>query len=373
MNGHLSLLAALIAERANEIIGQWKAEVCKLPCAKDLDEPLLLDHMPQLLKELSMALTEASSLSILELRRHNSAVEHGAIRFQLGFDIEEVVAEFALLRAVLQDFAERSGVDISRSVNLTVNLVIDKAIAVSLETYVRQQAEERERKRQEYLSFLVHDLKTPISAIATATSIIDQHLAPECRASKVNDMLDIVRRNASRLSKRVLEIINEENQPRSLIGEGPPLKLDIREIDVWPIADRLVRDCQPIAESRGTKIHNQVPSNLRVNADTGLLIEIFQNLVSNALKYTNNGEIVIGGEDSPNWVVFWVRDTGTGIPSERIEEIFRKGTVDPDIAESTGLGLAIVEKAVQLLRGEISVESAPGAGSSFQIKFPKHE
>jgi signal transduction histidine kinase len=170
-----------------------------------------------------------------------------------------------------------------------------------------------------------------------------------------------------------MEIINEENRLQSLIGEAPRLKIDIREIDVWPIAERLVRDCQPIAESRGTRIHNQVPSNLRVNADTELMTEIFQNLVSNALKYTNNGEIVIGGEDSPNWVVFWVRDTGTGIPSERIEGIFRKGTVDPDIAESTGLGLAIVEKAVHLLRGEVSVESALGAGTSFQMKFPKHD
>jgi len=371
MNDNLSCLATLIGERANEIIAQWKTEVCKLPCAKNVDDPLLLDHMPQMLKELAMALTEASNLSILEMRGHQSAVDHGAIRFRLGFDIEEVIAEFGLLRAVLQDFAERWGVDISGSVNLTVNRVIDKAVAVSLRTYVRQQTDERERKRQEYLSFVVHDLKTPISAIATATSIIDQHLSPGCRPSKVNDMVDIVRRNASRLSKRVMEIIKEESRLQSLISDAPPMKLDIRKIDVWPIAERLARECQPLAESRGTKILNQVPSNLRVNADAELLTEIFQNLVSNALKYTSDGEIVIGGEDLPNWVEFWVRDTGTGIPSERIEQIFRKGTTDPEIAESTGLGLTMVGKAVELLRGEISVQSAPGAGSCFEMKIPK--
>ena len=373
MNEDLNRLAALIEERPNEIIDQWKTIACKFPGACHLDEPLLLDHMPQLLSELSASLTEAQRLSIFEMRAHESAIEHGAVRFSLGFDIEEVIAEFGLLRDVTQEFAERHGVNISGGVNVTVNRVIDKAIAVSLRTYIAQQTQEIERKRQDYLSFLVHDLKTPISAIATAAAIIDQHLGSEHTPPKVNDMVDIVRRNASRLNKRVMEIINEENRLQSLIGEAPPLKVDIREIDVWPIAERLVRDCQPIAESRGTRIHNQVPSNLRVNADTELMIEIFQNLVSNALKYTNNGEIVIGGEDSPNWVAFWVRDTGTGIPTERIEGIFRKGTVDPDIAESTGLGLAIVEKAVQSLRGEISVQSTPGAGTSFQMKFPKHE
>jgi signal transduction histidine kinase len=327
--------------------------------------------MPQLLEEMSAALIEAQSLSILDMRAHKSAIEHGAIRFKLGFDIEEVIAEFGLLREVMQDFAELAAVNISGPVNLTVNRVIDKAIAVSLQTYVQQQTQEAERKRQEYLSFLVHDLKTPISAITTAISIIDEQFDPECRPSKVNDMVDIVRRNATRLNKQVMEIINEENRVQSMIADAPSLKLELRSVDVWPIAERLAQDCQPIADAQGTTIYNKVPSNLRVAADSELLIEIFQNLLSNAIKYTTNGRIVIGGEDSPDSVVVWVSDTGTGIPLDRIQEIFRKGAADPDKAESTGLGLAIVNKAVQLLRGEISVQSEPGVGSSFRIEFPK--
>ena len=155
MSGHLSRLSTLIAKSRNEIIDQWKVVARNLPRAKHLDEPLLLGHMAQLLHELSAALTETQGLSILEMRVHKSAAEHGAIRFQLGFDVEQVIAEFGLLRDVIQQFGEAHGVNISGEVNRTVNRSLDKAIASSLQTYVRQQAEDIERKRQEYLSFLV--------------------------------------------------------------------------------------------------------------------------------------------------------------------------------------------------------------------------
>ena len=95
----------------------------------------------------------------------------------IGQHPDEIIAEFGLLRDVIQRFAEVHHVNISGEVNRKVNQVIDKAIASSLQTYVRQQAESGEQKRQQYLSFLVHDLRTPISALVTATNVIDQSLA----------------------------------------------------------------------------------------------------------------------------------------------------------------------------------------------------
>jgi two-component system phosphate regulon sensor histidine kinase PhoR len=222
MNEELSRLAMLIGERRDDIITQWKIAACQLPKAKELDEPLLLDHMPQLLEELSSALFEAQRLSIVEMREQSNAAEHGAIRFRLGFDVEEVIAEFGILRDIIQRFAEAQLVNISGEVNRTANRVVDKAIASSLETYVRQQAEEVERKRQEYLSFIVHDLKTPISAMATAAQIIDQSVGSELQGSLVaRKMLDVLRRNATRLNRRVMEILNEESRLHALIAEQP--------------------------------------------------------------------------------------------------------------------------------------------------------
>jgi two-component system, OmpR family, phosphate regulon sensor histidine kinase PhoR len=371
MSDHLSRLATLVEERQDQIIDQWKVAVRKLPRAQHLTDPLLLDHMPQILDELSSTLIEAQSLSIIEMRAHKSAKEHGAIRFQLGFDVEEVIAEFGLLRDVVQQFAEAAGVNISGELNRTVNRIIDKAIASSLETYVRQQAEEVERRRQEYLSFIVHDLKTPIAALTTATSVIDQRLGAERQPSVVSKMVDIIRRNATRLNDRVMEILNEESRWQALTTDEPELQLDVREVDLWPIVERLKHDCQPIADAGRNTIRNDVPHELRIHADPDLLLDVLQNLLSNALKYTTNGEINIGGVENSDSVLCWITDTGRGIPPERLDGIFEKRTADPNVSESTGLGLAIVQKVVQLHAGTISVESAPGAGTTFRIEFPK--
>jgi two-component system phosphate regulon sensor histidine kinase PhoR len=186
-------------------------------------------------------------------------------------------------------------------------------------------------------------------------------------------MLDILRRNAEQLNNRVMEIINEESRLQALTIDEPVLQLEGDEVDLWPIAERLRQDCQPIAASRHNWIRNDVPHGLRVFADPDLLLEAFKNLLSNALKYTADGEIVIGAEEDKDATVCRVSDTGIGISPERIDHIFKKGTSDPDIAESTGLGLAIVEKVMQLHRGTISVESTPGAGSTFRMKFPKKQ
>jgi signal transduction histidine kinase len=374
MNGHLGGLSKLLHERQAEIIDQWKAAVRKLPRAQHLAEPVLLDHMPQMLAELSSALIHAQNRSIVEMRAQKSPKEHGADRYQLGFDVEEVIAEFGLLRDIIQQFAEAAGVNISGEVNRTVNRVIDKAVAVSIETYVRQQAEEVERKRQEYLSFVVHDLKTPISAMATATYVIDQKFSGEKGTDPIlGKMISILRRNASQLNTRVLEIINEDSRLQALSADSHDLPLERRDIDLWPIVERLKHDCQSIAEARRNTIRNDVPVELRIYADPDLVVEVLQNLLSNALKYTTSGEIVIGGAENSTSTVCWIDDTGIGIPPEQLQGIFQKGTADPNTPGSTGLGLAIVDKVMQLHGGKVSVESALGAGASFRVEFPKRE
>jgi two-component system phosphate regulon sensor histidine kinase PhoR len=300
-----------------------------------------------------------------------SAQEHGAVRFRLGFDIEQVIAEFGLLRDVIQQFAELNYVNISGEVNRTVNRVIDKAIASSLKTYVQQQTDEVERKRQEHLSFIVHDLKTPISAMATATHVLGEVLKELQPPAVTNKMLEILGRNATELSNRVLKIINEETHLQALSAETAEIRLDFREIDLWPIVETLKNDRQLLASSRGNTIRNEVPQDLRLCADSELLMELLKNLLSNALKYTDNGEVIFGATRQPNSTICWVRDTGMGIAPERINHIFDKRVGDSKVPDSTGLGLNIVAKVMQLHGGKVHVESTPGAGSTFRMEFFK--
>jgi signal transduction histidine kinase len=371
MNDALSRLATIIEQKSNYLIDRWRAGVANLPRARRLEGPVLVDHIPQLLSELSAALTHAQTLSLIELRGHKTPVEHGASRFQLGFDVEEVVAEFNLLREILQEFAEENGINISGEVNYTINRLVDKAIAGSLETYLRLQSEEEERQRRQHLAFIVHDLKTPITAIATGIHVIEERIHSGKGQPSFTGLFHLIRRNADRLNQLVMEIINRESRLYALTTNAPQLQLDIREIDLWPFAERLKQECQTIADSKNTKIRNEVPHNLRIRADSDLLMGLLQNLLSNALKHTQNGEVRIGAADQSDSVVFWVRDTGAGIPRERLERILDKRPSDPVVPRSSGLGLAIVQRTVDLHGGTISVDSTVGHGSTFWVKFPR--
>ena len=210
--------------------------------------------------------------------------------------------------------------------------------------------------------------------MATATYVHDHELREDDPSDAVlGKMVSILRRNASRLNKRVLEIINEQSRLQVLTADSPDLPLERRDIDLWPIVVRLKHDCQSIADAQRNTIRNEVPPALRLYADPDLVVEVLQNLLSNALKYTTDGEIVIGGEENDTSTVCWIKDTGIGIPPEQIKNIFKKRTADPNIPGSTGLGLAVVDKVMQLHGGKVSVDSTPGAGTSFRVEFPKRE
>ena len=96
-----------------------------------------------------------------------------------------------------------------------------------------------------------------------------------------------------------------------------------------------------------------------------------ENLVANAVKFAPAGEIEIGAREGTNGVECWVRDNGSGIPTDRMERIFEKWETDPDPSRAgTGFGLAILKQIVEAHGGAISVESLPGRGSSFHFTIP---
>ncbi len=107
-------------------------------------------------------------------------------------------------------------------------------------------------------------------------------------------------------------------------------------------------------------------------ADANLLTLVFQNLISNAINYTPNGEISVGAREIKEGVAVecWVSDNGAGIPAERLEKVFEKLETDPDKKEGMGLGLAIVRQIVEAHGGQVTVDSKLGQGSTFRFTLP---
>lgn len=322
-----------------------------------------------MLEELAEALEEKSNETIAEGVREGSPPAHGVQRFQDGFDIIEVVAEYNILRGGIHDLAEANDFNFAGKAFHILNRVFDGAIGQAVEAYATQRALELQNRRDEYLAFVAHDLGTPLQAISLAASAIERTLpAPSGNADGAH-MIKSLHRNVSRLEALVGKVLDENTSTQT---EGD-VKLQRRSFDLWPLVEALIHDLQPVAKSASTRLVNAVPDDLVVFADAGLLKRIFQNVIGNAIAYTPRGEVRIGAQErsADDTIECWVIDNGVGIPADLLDKVFEKGEGDPDKSESSGLGLAIVESFVKAHGGTVEAARNESHGTRISFTLPK--
>src|SRR5262249_43636033 len=152
--------------------------------------------------------------------------------------------------------------------------------------------------------FVAHDLRTPLNAVALATSAVEETSGEETSREDTESMLKTLRRNVERLQRLVEKIIQENTN----LSTERRIKLERREFALCPAIEALVYDLRPLAKSSGTELVNEVPHHLIVYADASLLKRVFQNLISNAIRHTARGRVLLGArEATPNGTVeCWV-------------------------------------------------------------------
>jgi signal transduction histidine kinase len=350
------------------LLTSWRQQVRELPSARSLDIPTLNDHMPGLLDELIAALQAHSAQTIPEALRMGTAPAHGLQRVRDAFDIEEVVAEYNILRGCIHDLADDNALSLQGSPFHVVNRVFDQAIGLALQTYATQRALEVRRRREDYLAFVAHDLRTPLSAISLAGKVLERALPAAEASPTTTRMLKALRRNVQHLETLVDKVLQENMNLQTEMG----IELQRRQIDLWPLVEALTQDLQPVAGTSSTQLINDVPDDLVVYADAALLRRVFQNLIANAINYAPHGKITITahGPRPDGAVECSVSDNGSGIPAELLEKVFEKGISDKDAEGGNGLGLAIVKSLIEAHGGRVSVESTPGVGSTFVFDLP---
>jgi signal transduction histidine kinase len=285
-----------------------------------------------------------------------------------GFNIIEVVAEYNILRGCVHDLAERNGLSLQGNTFHILNRVLDGAIGLAVETFASQQALEVKRRRQEYLAFVAHDLRNPLTAISLAAAVLETTLQEQRGDVESAQMIRTLHRNVAQLEGLVAKVLEENTDE----GTDEASKLERRYFDLWPLVESLVHAIKPVAEEAGTTLINLVPLDLVVFGDSGQIKRIFQNLISNSIAYTRNGAIRMGArlQEETGAVECWVTDTGTGIMRNRLKTVFEKGEGDPDREDSTGLGLAIVKSFVVMHGGKVSAESEHGQGTTIRFTLP---
>jgi signal transduction histidine kinase len=271
---------------------RWREKVQQVAAARNLDTPAASKHIAALLGDVSAALLKGWNKSLIALPVDEATEVHGVQRFQEGFNLIDIVADYNALRESIQEFAEANRITVTGRVRSILDRVLDKAIAVAVQTYSEQKALEIQRQRQEHLSFIVHDLKTPLSAVSTAAMILDRSLTGEDKNERVATMLQIVERNAQRLNTLISRVIHEETSLQTSATESIfSAKIEKRDFDLWPLIEGLIHDLRPLTEPKRISVSNLVHPSCSVFADPVLITRVFQNLLSNAMKFTDSGAV----------------------------------------------------------------------------------
>ncbi len=349
----LDALAQLIEHERDALLAEWRVQVRALPSARDLDVPTLNDHIPQLLAELASALRARSGETIVEALLDGSPPAHGLQRVKDAFDIEEVVAEYNILRGCIHDLAERNGLSMQGRPFHVLNRVLDGAIGSAVQSFATHKALEVQQRREEYLAFVAHDLRTPLNAISLSARVLEMLVTRDrSETPETTQKFKTLNRNVQQLQDLIGKVLQENTNLEAEVG----VKLERRRFDLWPLVEALIYELHPVAGTESTRLINAIPEDFVVYADAGLLRRVFQNLIANAISYTPRGEVVIGASvtGEGGTVECFVRDNGEGIPEDRRRTVFDKHETDPEKPSGSGLGLAIVKTFVEAHDGVVT-------------------
>jgi len=341
--------------------------VSRLPSARGLDAPTIEDHVPQLLDELARCWRTSTATTVADTILKGTSSVHGRQRFHDGFDIVEVVSEYSILRGCIFDLAEQHQLNMHDGAFHILNRVFDGAIGYAVQTFATQQQLELQRRRDEYLAFVAHDLRTPLNAVSLATQALTRELLSDSKSPETVRMLRTLHRNERRLEELVDSVLKESAHVATDAG----IKVSARRFDLWPLAASVVNDLAAVADTCGAQLVNEVPDELEAYGDADLVRRILQNLIANAINFTPRGAVTVGARGTAGGAVeCWVKDSGAGIPADRLARIFEKGERDQRDAEAPGLGLPIVKAFVEAHGGSVTVSSREGHGSIFLFTLP---
>ncbi|WP_082443932.1 hybrid sensor histidine kinase/response regulator NahK/ErcS' [Pseudomonas mediterranea] len=227
----------------------------------------------------------------------------------------------------------------------------------------KREAEQANLSKTKFLAAVSHDLLQPLNAARLFTSALLERREPVANAHLV--------RNVSNSLQDVENLLGTLVDISKL--DAGVIKADIAPFALSELLGNLAAEYAQVARSEGLALRF-VPCSVLVRSDMQLLARILRNLLSNAIRYTPSGRVVLGCRRQGQRVSIQVWDSGIGIAEERLEEIFqefKRGDVQrPDQDRGLGLGLAIVEKIAGILGHRVQVRSWPGKGSMFAIDVP---
>ena len=300
----------------------------------------------------------------------DAAASRGAIRFELRRGPDMIMDVFAqampdggFVMSFTDVTAERAAIEALSRANETLEArVMDRTL--ELEDALGN-AERANASRSRFVAAASHDLLQPLSAAKLfISSVGEEGLAPESREAL--DKAQNALLSVEGILGALLDISKLESG-RAAVSVGP--------VPLARLLAQLNDEFGAIAAAKGLRL-TVVPSRVTVQSDPAYLRRILQNLIGNAIRYTDRGRVLVGVRRRGGMVRIEVRDTGPGIPEEEQDNIFKEFhrlNARASASEGMGLGLAIVERACALLGHPLGLTSEIGRGTCFMVQVPLSE
>lgn len=281
------------------------------------------------------------------------------VRVRLTFVPIRVEGEVIGVYCIAEDITERKRAEAEREA-----LLLRERVA-------RTEAEAASRAKTDFLAVVSHELKTPLNAITGFADLLHD--------GDAGAMSDVQRRHVERIqaaSGQLLRLIDELLSYTRL--ESGPEAPHLQPVDVSAALRYAAAEAQPAARAKGLTLTVEDGKELCMAlTDPARLRRLLQTLFSNAVKFTESGEVRVEARREHSMLAIAITDTGIGIAQEHMERIWEPfWQVEHPLvrrAGGTGLGLSVARRLVELMGGDIEVQSEPGAGTTFTVRLPVHD
>jgi PAS domain S-box-containing protein len=311
---------------------------------------------------------------ITERKRHeevlrNSKAELEAANKKLAESLDELKRSRAVSARSLASYQQRAlQMEIIRQQNEDLDrLATELAIAKRNEEERAREAEAAAKLKSEFLANFSHEIRTPLNGIIGYCDLLMREEGQRLTAHGRRD-LNVVKTNA----KTLLALINDILDLSKI--EAGRVEVVTERVDIQELAEECLATVREYLKGKDVALTMNITEHARfLRTDALKLRQIMLNLLSNAAKFTESGEVALGARAEGNELVMTVEDTGVGIPADQVPFIFEKfRQVDGSTTRKvggTGLGLAIVRELSKVLGGNVSVTSVLGRGSTFTVRL----
>ncbi len=260
-----------------------------------------------------------------------------------------------------------SSLDVQLMVNMVENTV-GKAICMVASVVDITERKRIEQMKDDFVALASHELRTPLTSIqGYAELILDGDVGKISREQK--EFLDIIVQNTHRLENLINEVLDVEKI------ESGKLKMKLEKLNLCQIVGESANTFRVMAQTKGLELIEEIrEAEINVSGDSDQLSRVFANLLSNAMKYTEEGRVKITAQKKGKFASVAIEDTGMGMSPQDAKMVFdRFFRVESSYVRKTtgtGLGLSIVKATIEKHHGYIKVESKLGVGSKFEVMLP---